>query len=229
MPAHDTHHKHPQPEDARAIWESRYKHAPVWSGHVNPTLAKVAADLTPGTALDVGCGEGGDAIWLAREGWQVTGIDLSQTAIDRARVSAMEAGVKVTFAARDITSEPPLEQFELVTGSFLHSPDVATRENIIRAAAALVRPGGRLLLISHATMPPWATHCHAEQGSGSHHTHAPITPESETRLLKSLGIGEWRIERAEICTREASGPAGETATLEDTVLLAVAITQKGTP
>src|ERR1700709_1745409 len=83
-------------------WDDRYRSADrIWSGHVNPHLATTAADLTPGTALDVGCGEGGDAIWLAEHGWDVTAIDVSTVALDRAAVEATKIGAEITWQQAD--------------------------------------------------------------------------------------------------------------------------------
>ena len=79
---------------AAEFWEARYADADrIWSGRVNRAVADVAAGLEPGRALDLGCGEGGDAVWLARHGWAVTGVDLSPTAVARGRRAAAEAGV----------------------------------------------------------------------------------------------------------------------------------------
>ena len=73
-------------EDLAGFWEERYASADaVWSGRVNATLAEVVSTLAVGRALDLGCGEGGDAIWLAQQGWQVTAVDVSPTAIARCR------------------------------------------------------------------------------------------------------------------------------------------------
>jgi 2-polyprenyl-3-methyl-5-hydroxy-6-metoxy-1,4-benzoquinol methylase len=71
---------------------------PLWSGRPNGTLIAEVAYLVPATALDVGCGEGADAIWLARQRWQVTAVDPSRVALDRAEAAAREAGVEVTWA-----------------------------------------------------------------------------------------------------------------------------------
>ena len=73
-------------------WEERYSGDRVWSGRVNVQLEAEAADLTPGRALDVGCGEGGDALWLAAHGWQVTALDFADAALDRAAEHAADAG-----------------------------------------------------------------------------------------------------------------------------------------
>ncbi|HEY8475099.1 MAG TPA: class I SAM-dependent methyltransferase [Natronosporangium sp.] len=131
-------------------WEERYGSAErVWSGQPNPQLVAIAGELAPGTALDVGCGEGADAIWLAAHGWRVTGVDRSRTALDRAARHATEAGVKVNWQQADVTAwEPPAEQYDLVSAQYLHLPRPA-REALHRRLAAAVRPGGTLLLVGH--------------------------------------------------------------------------------
>src|SRR3954466_97215 len=87
------------------FWEGFYLARPeVWSGRVNPVLAQEAADLVPGTALDLGCGEGGDALWLAQRGWNVTAIDVSATALQRAASHADAQGVgdRITWERHDL-------------------------------------------------------------------------------------------------------------------------------
>ena len=85
---------HGDVEEAERFWEDRYRQrGRVWSGKPNPVLVDVVGSLRPGTALDLGCGKGGDAIWLARQGWHVTAVDLSATARDRAAADAATAGV----------------------------------------------------------------------------------------------------------------------------------------
>ena len=78
------------------FWDARYRSADrIWSGNPNPHLVAHVAELFPRTALDVGCGEGADAIWLASLGWQVTAIDVSTVALDRAAEQAAAAGRRV--------------------------------------------------------------------------------------------------------------------------------------
>ncbi|MCZ2810141.1 class I SAM-dependent methyltransferase [Modestobacter sp. VKM Ac-2979] len=135
-----------------ASWEERYAAAAaLWSGRVNPTLAAQAADLPPGRALDVGCGEGGDTLWLASRDWRVTGLDWSQTALDRGAAQASAAGLgdRVTWVQGDVaTWEPAAAAFDLVTAHFLH-PEAAVRRMLVPRLAAAVAPGGTLLWVGH--------------------------------------------------------------------------------
>jgi thioredoxin reductase/SAM-dependent methyltransferase len=135
---------------SRDFWEQRYgSHEHVWSGRPNPQLVATAADLPPGTALDIGSGEGADAIWLASRGWKVTGVDVSQAAIDRAARHAAEAGVDTTWRQADITAwDPAPAQFDLVSAQYVHLPRPA-RDALHRRLAAAVRPGGTLLIVGH--------------------------------------------------------------------------------
>ena len=146
-------------------WEERYSgEEKVWSGEPNPQLVAEVSGLTPGTALDVGCGEGGDVIWLARQGWTVTGADFSANGLARAARHAEEAGVADrtdwwqvdarTFAADG-------RSYDLVTTHFLHPPDGGMVEVTSRLAEA-VAPGGHLLVVGHAPSEVF-THLAASQ------------------------------------------------------------------
>lgn len=140
-------------------WERRYAGSgPIWSGDVNATLARIVGPLPPARAIDVGCGEGGDVIWLAEQGWIARGVDLSPTAIERARRAAAGAGLPegaASFLAGDLLDlAPALEPAELVTASFLHARIGFPRDEVLRTARDLVAPGGRMLITSHAAFPP---------------------------------------------------------------------------
>lgn len=135
---------------SRDFWDERYGSGKrVWSGKPNPQVAATAADLPPGTALDVGSGEGADSIWLASRGWKVTGVDVSQIVLDRAARHAAEAGVDVTWRQADVTAwDPAPAQFDLVSAQYVHLPRPA-RDALHRRLAAAVRPGGTLLIVGH--------------------------------------------------------------------------------
>lgn len=136
------------------FWDERYRSSKrIWSGNPNPQLVAEAADLAPGRALDVGSGEGADAIWLAGRGWEVVGMDISQVALDRAadhaRTTAPEAAKRITWQQADlIQNPPPPASFDLVNVQFMHLPS-GPRRAMFRELAAAVRPGGTLLIVAH--------------------------------------------------------------------------------
>ena len=136
-----------------ASWEERYAgEEKIWSGRANPQLVAEVAGLTPGTALDVGCGEGGDVIWLARQGWRVTGADFSANGLARAARHAEEAGVadRTEWWQVDArTFDADGRSYDLVTSHFLHPPDAGMVE-VTRRLAEAVAPGGHLLVVGHA-------------------------------------------------------------------------------
>ena len=151
-----TEHHHEQPTQTgldQASWEDRYRDAPaLWSGRVNPPLVEQTSGLTPGRALDVGCGEGGDVLWLAGRGWQVTGLDWSAVALGRAAEHAAAAGLtdRVEWVQGDVESwQPPAGAFDLVTAHFLH-PTADQLGPLLARLAAAVAPGGTLLWVGHA-------------------------------------------------------------------------------
>ncbi|MEV7415632.1 class I SAM-dependent methyltransferase [Streptomyces sp. NPDC089919] len=137
----------------RADWDGRYAdRQQLWSGEPNGALVAEVATLTPGRALDVGCGEGADAVWLARGGWDVTGLEVSGLALERAVGHAQDAGVAVRWIHATLTEAPlPPAAFDLVSAMYpalLRTPDAAAE----RALLAAVAPGGVLLLVHHAGM-----------------------------------------------------------------------------
>ncbi len=180
--SHDHEHGHGHadetPQEPVTFWEERYSSADqVWSGRVNHALVQVAAHLTPGRALDLGCGEGGDAIWLAQQGWDATGVDISPTAVARATAAATSVGLgsdRVRFVAANLATWSGDDMYDLVTASFLQSPVELPRIDILRRVAQQIAPGGRLLVVAHAAMPPWAR--------APHHHHDFISPEDEVAV-----------------------------------------------
>lgn len=198
-------------DDAQQFWEQRYRSTErVWSGGVNPRLAEVAADLPAGRALDLGCGEGADALWLAEHGWQVVAVDVSATALRRASKAAAQRKLlaRIDFQRHDLNEDFPDGAFDLVSAQYLHSPARLDREAVLRRAAERIAPGGVLLIVDHGTPPPWAQH---------HDHHLPGMDE----VLASLRLDDdrWTRVRAEGVERELVGPDGEVATTIDNVMV----------
>lgn len=135
--------------DARD-WNDRYSAADlVWSAGPNEFLVAEAADLEPGSALDVACGEGRNAIWLAERGWSVTAVDYSDVAVDRARTIAAGRGVEIEWHVADVEAWQAERSFDLVVILYVHLPEAGRRQMLTRAVSALA-PGGTLLVVAHA-------------------------------------------------------------------------------
>ncbi len=190
------------------FWDERYAGAGrVWSGRPNQRLVEQAADLTPGTALDVACGEGGDAIWLAQQGWQVTAVDVSEVALAKVAEHADEAGLdeKIRLGLYDALADPrPAghHTFDLVTVSFLHVPE-PDFPIIYRGIAEAVAPGGRLLVTAH----------HPEDvATGARHDHGPGLLFEPERVLDTLSVGApgspWEVEVVDTPVRDQQTDAG---------------------
>jgi SAM-dependent methyltransferase len=131
-------------------WDARYaEKAALWSGRPNGRLVAEVADLSPGRALDVGCGEGADAIWLARNGWTVTAIDVSQVALGRAQEAAGLGGADVEWICGDALQVVlPNGSFDLLSMQYPALPKAAG-EAAAHALLDTVRPGGVLLAVYH--------------------------------------------------------------------------------
>jgi SAM-dependent methyltransferase len=198
-------------EPANEFWESFYSgRDQVWTGSPNVALVAEISDVAPGTAIDLGCGEGGDAIWLAERGWNVTAIDISPSAIARGEAAAKERGVaeRVTWHSQDLECWRPADQYDLVNAEYLHSPVAFARADVLRCAAAAVKPGGILLIVGHAAPASWQEPRPEVQ--------LPSAPE----LLESLALppADWTVERMEEFVREQNSPDGEAGTRRDNVL-----------
>ncbi|AXO34995.1 bifunctional 2-polyprenyl-6-hydroxyphenol methylase/3-demethylubiquinol 3-O-methyltransferase UbiG [Micromonospora sp. B006] len=208
------HHEHPAADtDPGRFWDERYgQRDRIWSGRVNPVLAEVAGTLPPGTVLDLGSGEGGDAVWLASQGWRVTAVDISSVALDRLAVEAERAGVadRITTVRHDLTQGFPPGRYDLVSAQFFQSPLVLPREKVLPPAAEAVAPGGRLLVVEHGAPPPWA-------GPDTGH-HRFAEPE-EILAAMDLDPDGWDTERLGAARRTATGPDGRTGELIDHVVL----------
>jgi 2-polyprenyl-3-methyl-5-hydroxy-6-metoxy-1,4-benzoquinol methylase len=134
----------------QAAWDERYSgRGLVWGAGPNRFVAEETAGLPAGAALDLGTGEGRNAIWLAERGWQVTGIDFSAAGLARAARLAAERGVSVTWVHADLLAwQPAGSSYQLVLIAYIHLPP-AVLARMFRTAAAAVAPGGTLLVIGH--------------------------------------------------------------------------------
>jgi SAM-dependent methyltransferase len=170
--------------------------------------------LPAGTALELGAGEGGDALWLAAQGWTVTAIDISATALAVGAAKAVEKGLaeRIDWVQADLASWHPSSEFDLVTAAFLHSPVELAREEILRRAASAVAPSGRLLVVGHGAFPPGSPH--AEE----HDHDAPPLPTPD-EVLESLRLPDgWVVETSALIDRPVTWRDGTAVTLVDTVL-----------
>ncbi len=178
----------------------------MWSGRPNVVLVDEVTGLTPGTALDLGCGEGADAIWLAQQGWLVTATDISQVALDRGKVHATDAGVddRITWEQHDFSRSLPTGPFDLVSAHFLHSPVDDPRDSALRAAAATVTLGGTLLVVSHESVP-W---------------HPEVVFPTPAEVLESLGTdpADWVVENVRSQPRRQRGPDGDEVDVSDSIV-----------
>ena len=132
------------------MWDERHgARDPIESHEPDPSLAALLSGLAPGRALDLASGDGRNAIWLARQGWDVTAVDFSTVALERARSSAVAAGVDVDWVFADLVEwRPAPRSFDLVAVMFLHLPR-EERRPVYAAAADAVTPGGLLLVVGH--------------------------------------------------------------------------------
>ena len=199
--------------DAKEHWEQHYTERDrVWSGRVNARLAEVVSPLPAGHALDLGCGEGADACWLAEHGWTVVAVDISDTALQRATAAAEANGLsdQIEFIQRDLSDSFPDGTFDLISAQFLHSKIPFDRPRVLKRAATAVRSGGVLLIVDHAGPPPWP--------SKLDHKHVEFPSAEEVIAALELG-DDWERVRVEGVERQATGPDGETHPWIDNVIV----------
>lgn len=206
-----------RPSGEESDWDHRYgSDEPIWSGNPNGALVAEVESMAPGRALDVGSGEGADAIWLAERGWTVTASDISANALARVAGHARDRAVAVEILHRDANASDAFEAgaYDLVSlqyGSFLRSPDQRGLRNLLGAVA----PGGTLLVVAHDLTP----------------MHQPVDVATQTRMFDPdayVGVAEisaalattddWEVEVHETRPR----PAGAVTThhVDDVVLRA---------
>jgi SAM-dependent methyltransferase len=195
------------------FWEDFYASRPTPSRpRPNARLTEEVAALTAGDALDLGSGNGGDAIWLARQGWKVTAIDTSTTAVERLNslASALRLHESLVAIRGDLEDSFPEGRFDLISAHYLHTPFRLDRVRVLRTAAGALLPGGHLLVVDHGSTAPWSW----DRDPRAEFPH----PE---KVYEELGLDPtlWTPQRAEAVQRTATGPGGQTAEVTDHVLL----------
>jgi SAM-dependent methyltransferase len=196
---------------SQEFWEPHYANMTRPSGgRVSTVLKQFVEARSIGTALELGCARGDDAIWLAKQGWTVTGVDVADAALIAARASAQDANVsdRTTFERHDLGATFPTGKFDLVTAMFFHSPVDFGRVQALRRAAESVAKGGLLLVVAHGSRAPWSW--------GDPDTIYP-TAQDELKDL-ALNPDEWRQVFVGPIERDATGPGDQRATVIDTVV-----------
>lgn len=188
------------------------------SAEPNPHLIDEVSDLTPGTALDAGCGAGAEATWLAERGWQVTAADIAGPALEIAAERALVSGVadRVRWVQADLSTWEPEEQYDLVTTHYAH-PAMPQLEFYDRISS-WVAPGGTLFIVGHLHQ-----HAHgAAQEHGHGHTAGPPAEASVTAadITTRLDPDVWRIVTARETERTMNGPGGRATAVHDVVVRA---------
>lgn len=203
-----------RPSGAVADWDHRYSGDQVWSGNPNGSFVTEVADLTAGRALDVGAGEGGDALWLAGRGWDVTATDISSQALARIAAEAESRGLKVDCRTADANDAAPFAgaAYDLVAASYAsipRTPDLRGVRNILDAVA----PGGRLVVLSHDL----------EAMHDAGHQHRPFDPDAFVHIEDFAAVldgdDDWVVEVHEKRTRPP-GSATAAHHVDDLVLRA---------
>ncbi|GAA5229476.1 class I SAM-dependent methyltransferase [Arthrobacter cryoconiti] len=196
------------------FWNERYgREGNVWSENPNPQLVAEVRGLRVGTALDAGCGEGTDALWLAGLGWQVTGVDISSVALERAaaRAVSFETAGSVVWEHHNLLSwTPPKDSYDLVSAQFMHLPR-QDREPLFARLAGAVAPGGTLLIVGHAP---------SDASSGARRPHGTDLFFTAQQVAATLDPELWHVQVTESRPRRTVGPDETQITIADDVMRA---------
>jgi|ERR1039458_1533544 2-polyprenyl-3-methyl-5-hydroxy-6-metoxy-1,4-benzoquinol methylase len=194
------------------MWDARYSTDElVWKADPNRFLVEEVRDLVPGRALDVACGEGRNAMWLAESGWDATGVDFSAVGLDKARSITAQRGVEVEWIKSDVvTWEPPIAAFDLILVAYLQLPE-DQRRHVHRALVAGIAPGGTLLVVAHDSTNL------IEGVGGPQSPHVLFSPDDVLHDVGGLGL---EIVRAERVLRPVDTPQGPRNAIDALVRLA---------
>lgn len=189
-----------------AHWDERYGGRElVWTAEPNRFLVSETEDLAPGRALDLACGEGRNAVWLAERGWTATGVDFSAVGLEKAAQLAAARQVEAHWVQADLLEyRPPEHSFDLVLVFYLQVV-AAQRAPILERAAAAVAPGGHLLLVAHDA---------ANIADGYGGPQDPALLYTAADVVADLRDSGLRIERAETVQRPVDTPAGPRVALD---------------
>lgn len=203
-----TEHKRPEASVrggfAREDWNARYAASELlWTAEPNRRFASEVEDLEPGRALDLACGEGRNAVWLAERGWRTTGVDFSDVALAKAERLAASRGVEVEWVHADVLEhEPERGAFELVAVLYLQLPHEQLAE-VLHTSVGALAPGGTLVVLGHDTTN--LTHGHG----GPRDASVLFTPEDVVPHLERLVV-----ERAEKVARTVPLEDGEATAID---------------
>jgi SAM-dependent methyltransferase len=175
----------------RDAWNRRYAGSELlWTAEPNRFLVAETSGLPPGRALDLACGEGRNAVWLAERGWEVTGVDFADVGLDKARGLAAARGVDPTWVEADLLDyDPPPEAFDLVVILYLQLP-AEERTRVLRSAAAAVAPGGTLVVVAH-------DRSNLEHGHGGPQDPGVLATPAEV----AADLDRLEVERADVMER----------------------------
>jgi SAM-dependent methyltransferase len=197
------------PTEGELFWENHYRgRATPTTLRPSPVLVELAGTLTAGSALDLGCSRGDEAIWLAARGWRVTGVDVAESALAVGRQRAGVAALQIDFQRHDFARSFPEGRFDLVSALYLQSPVEFPRARVLKRAAAAVAPGGLLLVVEHASHRPWAWQSDPN---------LRFPPAEELLTAMEIVPAEWTTTFLGRRERQATGPNGETATVADNI------------
>jgi len=208
-----TDHAHGTAAD---YWEERYSAGTNWSGAPNAALVREIEGVEPGAALDLGSGEGGDALWLARNGWSVTAVDIAPSAL-AVGAAAQQPDDDITWVAADLADWQPPRNYDLVSACFLHSTVGLPRDRVLRRVADAVAPGGLFLIVGHSGTPHWTP----PENDGYHHEQVELPDPDEmlaTLVVEGLNQDDWTVVTSALIDRPTVAPDGSASVITDSVL-----------
>ncbi len=192
-------------------WDDRYAASElIWSAEPNQFVESHLCDLPPGRALDLACGEGRNALWLASRGWQVTAMDFSPVGIDKGRQIAEQAGVDLAWEVGDALSTPLPVDLDLVVVAYLQIP-AQERSIVMRRAFDSLTAGGTLFVVAHDST-------NLVEGTGGPQDPAVLYTAED--VLEDLAGASLEVVRAERVAREVTVPDwhGPTGTAWDALV-----------